>query len=55
MGGLRALNKHKTNDKHLKLGAKRTYRDQRIDEAKKQQVTTSKEEKNLELITLTPE
>ena len=27
MGGLRALNKHKSNDKLTKLGAKRTYKD----------------------------
>ena len=55
MGGFRALNKHKSNDKLTKLGIKRTYRDTRAHAALNKQTTATVEEKRLKLITLTSE
>ena len=55
MGGLRALNRHKNNDKLTKHGAKRTFRDQRADEATKNQKPTANNSKPLRIIDLTEE
>ena len=55
MGGFRALNKHKSNDKLSKLGVKRTYRDLKANTALYKQPSAVVEEKRLKLIALTSE
>ena len=55
MGGFRALNKHKSNDKLTKLGIKRTYRDVKANNALYKQSSAAVEEQHLKLIKLTSE
>jgi len=55
MGGFRALNKHKSNDKLTKLGVKRTYRDLKANTALYKPASGTAEEQRLKLVTLTSE
>ena len=55
MGGLRALNRHKTNEKLTRIGSKRTFKDQRAEEAAKNNQASAQNDKPLRLIELTEE